>query len=79
MPTLREVAKEAVYNFPDHFVWGIQEVRRHAYTTNRQVIDAGTPLDVHVAGYGVVKFRFTPTPERPEAGASAGEFVPEKG
>lgn len=77
MPELKEVVNsEAAYGFPDNFRWPEMAVKRHAYVTNKAVIDSGTPLDVHVAGYGTVKFRFTPSPERPECGASGGIFVP---
>lgn len=58
------------YKYPEH------AVRRHAYVAHRELIDSGTPVDVHVTDYGVVSFRFTPSPDYPEAGASSGKFTP---
>lgn len=78
MPSLREAFDAVAMNFPNGFRYPEHAVKVHAYVENAKIIDSGTPVDIHVAGYGVVSFRFTPTESRPQAGASRGTFTPFK-
>ena len=76
MPKLANVNFSLANELPPGYRYTEHVVKRHAYVENRDLIDSGTPVDVHVTDYGVVSFRFTPSAEYPQAGASAGKFTP---
>lgn len=76
MPPLRSLPGTLAQDLPTGYRYTDHVVKRHAYVENRDLIDSGTPVDVHVTDYGVVSFRFAPSADYPQAGASAGKFTP---